>query len=244
VSLLVGGRTAKVLVSSVSAAANGAIGPIAPGQMLLITGQNLGPAELIRAEVNNSVLGNRAGGVRVLFDGVPAPLQFASDRQVCVMAPYAISAAATVEMTVEYNGDRSAPVALLVVPTQPGIITADSFAWPYGAVTNDSGAENSAAAPARPGSIIGFLMTGAGLLINGADGRLGLAGALANPLAPLSVTVDGKEADIVMASEAPGDASGLILMRVRVPVAARPGELQLAVKSGETTSPGVRLFVE
>jgi uncharacterized protein (TIGR03437 family) len=244
VSLIVGGRTGRVLVSSVSAAANGIAGPIAPGQMLLITGQGLGPAELVRAEVNNSILGNRAGGVRVLFDGVAAPLQFALDRQICVMAPYAIASAASVEVTVEYNGERSAPVALLVVPTQPGIFTADSFVWGYGLVTNDSGAENSSAAPARRGSIIGFVMTGAGLLNNGADGRLGLAGALANPLAPLSVTVDGRDAEIVMASEAPGDASGLVLMRVRVPPMSRTGELPLAVKSGDAVSPAVRLFVD
>jgi uncharacterized protein (TIGR03437 family) len=61
----------------------GVAGPVAPGQMLVITGQGMGPSELARAEANDNVLGTRAGGVRVLFGGVAAPLQFASDRLIC-----------------------------------------------------------------------------------------------------------------------------------------------------------------
>jgi uncharacterized protein (TIGR03437 family) len=244
VSLLVGGRTSKVLPSAVISAATGMAGPVAPGQMLLVTGQGMGPAELARPEVNNGILGTRANGVRVLFNGVAAPLQFAADRQICVMAPYAISASGSVEMTVEYNGDRSTPMVLQVVPTQPGILTADSYAYGYGNVANESGSENTASSPAKRGSIVGFVMTGAGLLANGADGRIGLGATVAAPLAPVTVTVDGRDAEMVTVTEVPGQASGLVLVQVRVPQSARSGEVQLAVKAGEVVSPAVRMFVE
>ncbi len=244
VSLLVGGRTARVLARAVISAATGVAGPIAPGQMVLITGQGMGPAEFVRPEVNNSVLGNRAGGVRVLFDGVPAPMQFASDRQICVMAPYAIAASTTVEMTVEYNGERSSPMVLQVTATQPGILMPDSYVYGYGSIVNETGVENTASVPAKRNAIVSFAISGAGVLASGADGRLGLGATPAAPIAPISVTVDGRDAELVVVSESPGQASGLVLVRVRVPQTARSGDVALAVKSGDAVSPSVRMFVE
>ncbi len=254
VSLLIGGRAIQVAPNAVLHAATGAPAPVSPGQMVLITGAGLGPGELTRYDSyaasalagsgpSNS-LPTKLSETRVLFDGVAAPLVFVWDRQICVMVPYGVAGAATVDVTVEYRANRSNPITVPIAPTQPGIFTVDSWVYGYGTIWNEGGAENSASAPARRGSAISFVMTGAGL--SGSpqpDGRINVP-PFNTPAAPVTVYIDGQEAELVQASDAPGQVSGLVLVRARVPQGAKSGEVTLSVKAGDLTSPPVKLIVE
>ena len=245
VSLLVGGRTARVLPATVVSAASGGNGPIAPGQMLLVQGQGMGPAELMRPDINNGVIGSRAAGVRVLVDGIAAPLLFVSDRQICVVAPYSIAQSSTVELTVEYNGERSMPLVLQTAATQPGILTPDSYVYGYGTIVNEGGADNAPANAARRGSVLTFYATGTGLLaIPVTDGRISSGTPAGGPIAPVSVLIDGRDAEVLGVVEAPSQVSGIVQVKVRVPQGVRSGDVALAIRAGDVMSPAVRMFVE
>lgn len=250
VSLLIGGRAIQVAPNAVLHAATGAPAAVSPGQMVLITGGGLGPGELTRFDSYAGsgqvfVLPTKLSETRVLFDGVAAPLVFVWDRQICAMVPYGVASASTVDVTVEYRASRSNPITVSIAPTQPGIFTVDSWVYGYGTIWNEGGAENSASAPARKGSTISFVMTGAGLSGStpAADGRINVP-PFNSPAAPVTVYVDGQEAELMQAADAPGQMAGLVLVRARVPQGARSGEVTLAVKAGDLTSPPVKLIVE
>jgi uncharacterized protein (TIGR03437 family) len=255
VSLLIGGRAIQVAPNAVLHAATGASAPVSPGQMVLITGAGLGPGELTRfdsysasgpagSSLPANSLPTSLSDTRVLFDGVAAPLVFVWDRQICAMVPYGVAGAATVDVTVEYRAGRSNPITVPIAPTQPGIFTVDSWVYGYGTIWNEGGAENSASAPARKGSTISFVMTGAGLPGSPQpDGRINVP-PFNTPVAPVTVYIDGQEAELVQASDAPGQVSGLVLVRARVPQPAKSGEVTLSVKAGDLTSPPVKLIVE
>ncbi|HEY9140947.1 MAG TPA: glycoside hydrolase family 44 protein, partial [Bryobacteraceae bacterium] len=63
---------------------------IAPGQMVVVWGTNMGPATLttLSALDSNGMVSTSMAGVRILFDGVPAPLWYVSATQSAAAVPY------------------------------------------------------------------------------------------------------------------------------------------------------------
>lgn len=243
VSLLIGGRAIQVAPSTVVHAATGAPGAVAPGQMLLITGAGLGPGELTRADASSGSLPTRLMDVRVLFDGLAAPLVFVWDRQICAIVPYSVAVSPTVDLVVESRGNRSMSITLPVTPTQPGIFTADSWVYGYGTVQNESGADNGSGNPAHKGSVVTFVITGAGLPATPQlDGHINVP-PLGGPASQVTVSIDGQDAEVVQVVDAPGSVSGLVQVRARVPQGARTGDVPLTVKAGDAVSPPVKVNV-
>jgi uncharacterized protein (TIGR03437 family) len=56
------------------------------------------------------------GGVRILFDGVPAPLVYVSEHQCAAVVPYLAGLKPLVNVQVEYQGVRSDPLQTGVMP--------------------------------------------------------------------------------------------------------------------------------
>src|SRR5205823_1528692 len=54
------------------------------------------------------------GVVRVLFDGVPAPILSAQASQIVAIAPYSLAGKTATQMRIEYNGLTSSPVTVQV----------------------------------------------------------------------------------------------------------------------------------
>ncbi|MGH9615012.1 MAG: hypothetical protein ACRD4E_04035, partial [Bryobacteraceae bacterium] len=60
--------TAKPIVSAIKNVASYSSGPIAPGEMILIGGTGLGPAQLVSLQLDaNGKVATTLGGVQVLF---------------------------------------------------------------------------------------------------------------------------------------------------------------------------------
>ncbi len=55
---------------------------------------------------------NTIGDTRVLFDGSPVPMVYASDTQLSAIVPYGIAGKQTTELVVEYFGVKSNAVML------------------------------------------------------------------------------------------------------------------------------------
>jgi uncharacterized protein (TIGR03437 family) len=224
---------------------------IAPGTLVKITGQNLGPATGAPDPLagKSGLVGTNLSEVRVLFNGRPAPVLAASPAEILAMVPYTAALSQTSAVQVEYRNSRSDPFQVQVVPAAPGIFTADGTGQgPALAFSFDAGfsllALNSALNPASSGSSLLFYMTGAGVLDPPAvDGRIETT-ILPRPAQSVLVTIGGQPA-MVQAASAPGSVSGLLLVNVAVPGGLAAGNVPLVVTVGEASSQsGVTLAVK
>src|ERR1039458_6362779 len=96
--------------AGVANAASYTSGAVAPGEIVSLYGTALGPAAGAGLQLTDPLLvANALAGVHVLFDGVPAPIVYASAGQVNAVVPYAAAGQSTTTLQVEYLGAVSAP---------------------------------------------------------------------------------------------------------------------------------------
>ena len=236
----------KPVVAAVTNAASYAQS-VAPGQMVTVWGSGMGPTVPAGLALDsNGMVSTSVAGVRVLFDGIPAPVVYVSAGQISVVTPYFGTISATTHVQVEYQGVRSDPFPVAVAATAPGLFTANATGTGQGAILNQDGVTpNSAQAPAPRGSIVTLWGTGEGVTNPpGVDGRLAVS-VLPAPLAPVSVRIGGLPATVDYAGAAPGEMPGVIQINAQVPQSVQPGNSTVVVTiGGATTQAGVTLAVE
>jgi uncharacterized protein (TIGR03437 family) len=239
----------KPLITAIDNAASYATGGISPGENITIFGTGVGPATLAAGTVSNGAWGTTAGNTRVLFDGIPAPVIYASAAQTSVMVPYGVSGRTTTSIVVEYSGVRSDAVSYNVVAAAPGIYTLNQQGTGPGAVLNQDGVTvNSPSAPEKRGNIVAVYMTGEGqTLPAGIDGAIipAVVSALKKPILPVTATVGGVAANVLYYGSAPGLVSGVMQVNVQIPAGAATGSsipIQITVGTSATQS-GVTIAV-
>ncbi len=169
-----------------------------------------------------------AEGGRLLIDGVPAQLLYTSPNQWTGIAPASIANQPRVSVQPEVNGTLGNAVPVAVVPAAPAIFTMDASGRGQAAALNQSGELNTALSPATPGSIVVFYVAGAGALAEDAT----------TLVSPLQVEIDGQNAEILYAGQAPGQVLGLTQVNARVPTGVRSGAIPVVVRSGGFGSTG------
>jgi uncharacterized protein (TIGR03437 family) len=238
--------SAPPLVQSVTNAASYGT-TAAPGQMVVVFGSRLGPGQLAPLQLDaNGLVSTSVAGVRILFDGVPAPVVYASATQCAAVVPYFGATKSTTHVQVEYQGTRSDPLEIALAPTAPSLFTADATGKGQGAILNEDGVtRNSTSAPAQRGSVVILWGTGEGLTDPpGVDGLLAVD-VLPKPLAPVSVDIGGLPATVLYAGAAPGNMPGLFQINARMDSGVAPGnQVPVHVKIGALSSQdGVTLVV-
>ena len=212
---------------------------IAPGQMVVVWGSHMGPDKPVPLQQDsNGLVSSTAGEVRILFDGIPAPMVYAVSTQCSAVVPYFGATKTTTHVQVEYKGVRSEPVEVAIGATAPGLFTMDFSGKGQGAILNeDNVTRNSASAPARPGSVVILWGTGEGITDPpGVDGRPAVD-VLPKPLGPVSVEIGGLPAAVEYAGAAPGNIPGLLQINARISQDVTPGDrVPLRVKVGNRTS--------
>jgi len=116
-------------------------GAVSPGEVVTIFGQGFQPGP----------------GLRVTFDGLPAPVLYADPGQINAVVPMKTGVnSAVTRVAVEQSGVEIGPYPLPVSPAVPGI---------FGVIdqTGNVNATNVNNGPAAPGSIISVFLTGAGV---------------------------------------------------------------------------------
>ena len=218
---------------------------VAPGEVITIFGSNLGAASAQFPAVAAGLVDSVAGGTRVLFDGVPAPMIYALAGQVSAVAPFAIGGRTSTQVQIEYLGARSDAVAVPVVAAAPAIFTLDRSGRGAGAILNQDLTVNGAANPARRGSTIVIYATGGGTMPGALDGRLSQP-----PYAQLPggavVRIAGLPAQVTYAGAAPGIVAGVIQINAIVPEGAPTGAaiaIELSI-GGAASQAGVTLAIE
>ena len=207
---------AKPVVQAVTNAASYA-SAIAPGQIVDIWGTGLGPATLGGLTLDaNGMVSTSVSNVRVLFDGIPAPIVYVTATQCSAVVPYFGASNATTHVQVEYQGTRSDPLTVPVSATAPGLFTANASGTGQGSILNQDQSVNSASNPAASGSIVVLWATGEGLTDPpGVDGRPAVD-VFPAPIAGVTVDIGGFPATVKYAGAAPGFLSGVLQINAQM----------------------------
>src|ERR1035438_9937375 len=110
---------APVLISAVLDAANERATAVTPGKIVVIYGAGLGPASTTLNAPINSAFGTQVAGTSVTFNGVSAPMIYASGTQVSAIVPYEMAGATTAQVVVTSQSGVSAAFSVAVAPSAP-----------------------------------------------------------------------------------------------------------------------------
>jgi uncharacterized protein (TIGR03437 family) len=210
-------------ITSVVSAAAFTGSAIAPGELIAIFGNSIGPAVPAGLVLDSSgKVATSLGGLTVTFDGNPAPLLYGSAGQINAVVPFAVAGKSTTSMQVSVSGGATFTATLPVSAAAPGIFVISASG--QGAILNGDFSVNSPGRPAARGSWIAIYATGAGLLSPAVtDGTIVSATNLPLSVAPVSVTIGGQAATVGYRGAAPGLVAGVVQINVQVPAGVTPG---------------------
>jgi uncharacterized protein (TIGR03437 family) len=215
------GTNRKVPSISISSVANGAtnlVGPVAPGEIVVLYGSSLGPTALVQSHVNNAgLVDTQLAGTQAFFNGTPAPIIYTWATQVAAIVPYELSGSASAQVKVTFQGQTSASMTVRVAESAPGLFTLDSAGKGTAAAVNEDGSINSMTHQAAIGDIITLFATGEGQTVPaGVDGKLANT-PLPHPVLPVTVTIGGQTVKPLYAGGAPGAVAGMMQINVQIP---------------------------
>jgi uncharacterized protein (TIGR03437 family) len=202
-------------------------GPVAPGSIISLFGQNLAPSEVLASTLP---LPRTLNGVRVLIADKEAPLFYVGPRQVNAQVPDDIGPDLQLQVIVETKGVPSAPEPLQTAANRPGIFTLGGSFRDQGAIlvanTNQFAMPLTPNIPSRPvavGEYISIFCTGLGPTDPPVKaGDAGPSEPLATVKIPVTVTIGGLAAPVTFAGLAPGLA-GVYQVNAQVPAGVAAG---------------------
>jgi len=233
-------------ITCVANAADYQDGGIAPGEIVTLFGSSIGPDEAASFALDASgQVPVELAGVRLEFDGVPAPLLYVSKSQINAVVPFEIASRQTTSLRVTRDSAQLAPVVRSVVPAAPAV-----FQGAVPAILNEDGTLHSAANPARPGSVVSVYMTGAGSMepvpANGSLGtgqtRIALRVSATIWTFHFPGPVDYSPLEVLYSGDAPGLVQGAVQIKLQLP--DRPySNAFLGIVIGGRSASAVSIFV-
>ena len=188
--------------------------------------------------MSNGKVTTNAGGVRILINGIAAPILYVSSAASAGVIPYEVSASGAAQIIVEVNGVQSTPFQVPVVAAVPALFSINYSGSGQGAILNEDLTLNSASNPAPAGSVITLFGTGEGLTNPaGVDGQVAVSTFPVPQLQPASVTIGGQAAtDIPYAGAAPAAVAGALQINVRIPANLSSGNQPVRFSVGSFQS--------
>jgi uncharacterized protein (TIGR03437 family) len=135
------------ITSVVNAATKINLAAVAPGELVVISGLEIGPED------------GHPKSVAVMFDQVAAIVVAASRNQVTAIVPASVADRSQTVITVALAGVAPAPRLVGVLPAIPGVFTVDESGKGQARAWNEDGAENNKTNPAVKGSAVVLLAT-------------------------------------------------------------------------------------
>jgi endo-1,4-beta-xylanase len=215
---------------------------VAPGEIVAIFGTGVGPDKPVGATLTSSgLISTTAAATQVFFGSYAAPILYAGQNQINVVAPFEVTPGQSVDVTITNNGQSSTPVSMPVVQAVPGIFL---IGGQQAAVLNQDLSVNGPANPAKAGSVIVVYATGGGSLSAPVtDGELPTT--LIN-VANTTLMVGGEPATIDFAGLAPGFA-GVLQINATLPsdIAAGPAvPIVLTVNGANSSSQEATIAIQ
>ena len=225
-------------IAAVVSAASFTSSAIAPGELVTIFGNSIGPSTPVGPVLDSSGrVATSLGGLTVNFDGNLAPLLYASAGQINAVVPFKVAGKSTTLLQVSMAGGAAFTATLPVSTAAPATFVISASG--QGAILNGDLSVNSPAHPAARGSSISIYATGAGLLDPAvADGTIVSATNLPLSVAPVSVTIGGQPATVSYQGAAPGLVAGVMQINAQVPAGVTPGTA-VPVTIGVGATPGL-----
>lgn len=208
---------------------------IAPGSLVSIFGENLGPPVLTAAYDAGGQYPATWGNTMVTFGGEAASLLFVSPGRIDAVAPRSIVGQRATSVEVSRYSQTSPALSVPVSDAAPAIFTSTPDGRGQGDILNftfPNYTQNSTENPAAPGSAVTLFATGAGAW----DEMTDMAGIslIANPFRarPLSLTIGGKPAALLYAGAAPYQSIGKLQINAIVPEDAPSGAQPIVLSIG------------
>jgi len=225
-------------IASVVDSASYAGGVVAPGELVSVFGNTIGPTAPASASVVGGKLPFTLGGVQVTFNGQPAPLLYGSAGQINAVAPFELAGQSTAQIAVTQVNGQSYSTTVTVAATHPAIFAANGTGTGQGAILNADLSDNSASNPAPLGSVISIFATGLGVTSPASvDGML--ASGVNPPLVaqPLTVMIGGQSTKVLYQGAAPGLVAGVSQINVQLPSNIQAGpSVPVTIAVGGTQS--------
>jgi len=209
-------------VTAVVSAASFTSSAVAPGELITIFGNSIGPSAPVGLMLRAGRVETSLRGLTVSFDGSLAPLLYAAAGQINAVVPFSVAGQSTTLMRVSAPGGLAFGATLPVSAAAPAIFVTSASG--QGAILNGDLSVNSPAHPAARGAWVAIYATGAGLLSPSvADGTIIAATNLPLSAAPISVTIGGQPATVSYQGAAPGLVAGVMQINAQVPASVTPG---------------------
>jgi uncharacterized protein (TIGR03437 family) len=218
--IVYGPKVSALTIPSVTGIVNSASytgAAVAPGEIVAIFGQSIGPQSVTVGSFENAGNPNtELYGTQVTFNGVPAPLIYTSSGSAAAIVPFEIAGTTQADVVVSYNGRAATTQTVNLTDAAPGIFTADASGSGPGAILNADYTLNSSGNPAAAGSIAVIYATGGGQTNPGSTS--GTVTTQATPLAAgVSATIGGQAAKVLYAGNAGGEVAGVVQINLRIP---------------------------
>jgi uncharacterized protein (TIGR03437 family) len=210
-------------------------GPVAPGEIVSIFGDGLGPESGVPGAIDTTgLLANLVAGVEVRFDNVPAPLFYVQNQQINAQVPYTLSGASTTHIEVRVNAKSVASTDLPVAAASPALLPS---------IVNQDGSPNGETSPAPSGTVLTLYATGEGVTDGANIAGKPATSPLAKPLLPVALTIAGLPVELLFAGSAPGQI-GVMQLNARVPGGfLAPGRTDINLTVGGTAAPSVSVWI-
>ena len=231
-----------ITVGGMTNAASSLPGGMAPNEYITIWGEGLGPASGGYAGPMATV----AAGTTVYIGGIPAPILYASAKQINALVPFGVAGRGATTVQVEYNGVQGNVISVPVVDSSPGIFTqgyGPGQAW----VLNQDSTFNSASNPAARNTYIAFWATGQGMVdVEMQDGVQVEGPPFPNPVLPVSVSIGGAKVPDANVAFKGLVYTGEIQLNVLIPATAATGDAVSLVLTigGATSRSGVTVAIK
>jgi uncharacterized protein (TIGR03437 family) len=193
--------------------------PLANGEIVSLFGTGFGPTSpAIGQPGPDNRFPTALGGTQVTFDGVPAPLLYASDTQINAIVPWNPAGSAGPKVCVSFQAAKTNCILAEWTSFAPGIFQQASG---YAAVINQDGTVNSPDNPAHAGSTIYVYATGLGSVSpTPADGSI-VQLPVPSTSFPIEVTfirgLAERQGEVLHAGLAPLEVAGLFQIDVKIP---------------------------
>jgi uncharacterized protein (TIGR03437 family) len=207
---------------------------VAPGEIVNIYGNELGPQHGLPGSYVNGRLPFELGGTQVYFNGIPAPILRAGNNLVTAVVPFQVSPDKPVTVQLRFNNVETNIADLTGIPRDLEIFRGLDPQVPnydFAYAVNEDGQTNSSDNPAKAGSIVSIFVNGTGQLTpEPPDGVKQSIGPI--PLLPVTVSFGGFSepgfyvpCEVLYAGAAPKQVAGKVQINFRVPAAQAAPEV-------------------
>jgi uncharacterized protein (TIGR03118 family) len=234
-------------IDAIYNAAGGQLAAISPGEIVIVTGQTVGPSPLVSAVIPaTGALGTTVAATSVTFNGISAPALYASGTYTSAIVPYGVSGSQTASVVLKTGTQTTAAFSIPVTATVPGVFTFNGGGTGAAVALNQDGTLNTSANAAARGAVVVLFATGEGLTTPAApDGSIETGVILREPMLPVTLSIGGTTAQVLYAGGAPGSVAGVLEVEAIVPAGVTPGaSVPVILSVGSTPSQTTNISVK